>query len=222
MFLTIMSFIAYEVKLLEYLKMFLSALGGGTAVAVAIILFAKNKMEKLIDKKIDYHFDTKLENEKGIIEQKVYVSQHKFDKEYRIIQELMEKAFDFTYLCWQVYTTIGKSDEDDSILKQYKKVCDDFTLFYMKNCAFIPEELAKPFDLFVKKINEFRSAAKEYNELLIKVMKRGESSTDEERLFDTFQNTMRTIHDEINKKSDYSHDKLVEITRKHYEKLDIR
>ena len=34
--------------------MVLSALGGGTAVAVATILFLKNKIEKLIDKKIDY------------------------------------------------------------------------------------------------------------------------------------------------------------------------
>lgn len=73
--------------------MFLSALGGGTAVAVATILFVKNKIEKLIDKKINYYFDAKLENEKGIIEQKIYVSQHKFDKEYIIIQELMEKSF---------------------------------------------------------------------------------------------------------------------------------
>ena len=34
----------------------------------------------------------------------------------------------------------------------------------------------------------------------------------------TLSNKMRTIHDEINTKSEYSHDKLVEITRKHYEK----
>ena len=77
---------------MEYFNMVLSALGGGTAVAVATILFLKNKIEKLIDKKIDYYFESKLENKKGIIEQKVYVSQHKFDKEYEIIQELMEKA----------------------------------------------------------------------------------------------------------------------------------
>lgn len=101
--------------------MFLSAIGSGTAVAVANILFAKNKIDKLIDKKIDYHFDTKLENEKGIIEQKIYVSQHKFDKEYEIIQELMENVFDFTYLSWEVYCTIGESDKDDSAFKKYKK-----------------------------------------------------------------------------------------------------
>lgn len=207
---------------MEYLKIFLSAFGGGTTVLVATILFAKSKIEKLIDKKIDYHFDTKLENEKGIIEQKIYVSQHKFEKEYEIIQELMEKAFDFTYLSWDVYYTIGESEKDDSAIKKYKKVCDDFTMFYMKNCAFIPEELAKPFDLFVKKINEFRLAAKGYNELLIKVMKRDCTSDDEDRLFQTLLNTMKTIHDEINKDSDYSHDKLVEVTRKHYEKLDIK
>ena len=97
----IKSFSVCEVKLImEYLKIFLSAFGGGMAVVVATILFAKNRMEKLIDKKIVYHFDTKLENEKGIIEQKIYVSQHKFEKEYEIIQELMEKTFDFTYLSW--------------------------------------------------------------------------------------------------------------------------
>ncbi len=207
---------------MEYLKIFLSAFGGGMAVVVATILFAKNRMEKLIDKKIVYHFDTKLENEKGIIEQKIYVSQHKFEKEYEIIQELMEKTFDFTYLSWEVYSTIGESDKDDSALKKYKKMCDYFTLFYMKNCAFIPEELAKPFDLFVKKINEFRSAAKGYNELLVKVVKKDSTSNTEDILFQTFSNTMKTIHDEINKNSDYSHDKLVEVTRKHYEKLDIK
>ena len=207
---------------MEYLEMFLSTIGGGMAVAVATILFAKNKIEKLIDKKIDYYFDTKFENEKGIIEQKIYVSQHKFDKEYEIIQELMEKAFDFTYLSWEVYSTIGKSDKDDSAINKYQKTCDDFTSFYMKNCAFIPEELAKPFDLFVKKINEFRLVASEYNELLIKVMKRDSTSNNEEMLFQMLSNTMRTIHDEINKESDYSHDKLVEVTRKHYEKLDIK
>ena len=101
-------------------------------------------------------------------------------------------------------------------------MCDYFTLFYMKNCAFIPEELAKPFDLFVKKINEFRSAAKGYNELLVKVVKKDSTSNTEDILFQTFSNTMKTIHDEINKNSDYSHDKLVEVTRKHYEKLDIK
>jgi len=67
---------------MEYFNMVLSALGGGTVVAVATFLFVKNKIEKLIDKKIDYYFESKLENKKGIIEQKVYVSQHKFDKEY--------------------------------------------------------------------------------------------------------------------------------------------
>lgn len=82
--------------------------------------------------------------------------------------------------------------------------------------------MSKPFDLFVKKINEFRLAAKEYNELLIKVMKRDSTSNDENMLFQMLSNTMRTIHDEINKESDYSHDKLVEMTRKHYEKLDIK
>jgi site-specific recombinase len=56
---------------MEYLKMILSALGGGMVVAVATVLFVKNKIEKLIDKKIDYHFDTKLENEKGIVEQNI-------------------------------------------------------------------------------------------------------------------------------------------------------
>ena len=35
---------------MEYLKIFLSAFGGGMAVVVATILFAKNRMEKLIDK----------------------------------------------------------------------------------------------------------------------------------------------------------------------------
>ena len=116
--------------------MVLSALGGGTAVAVATILFLKNKIEKLIDKKIDYYFESKLENKKGIIEQKVYVSQHKFDKEYEIIQELMEKAFNFTYLTWNVYSTIGYSDKDDSSVEnveKYTKECDEFTLFYMRS-----------------------------------------------------------------------------------------
>ena len=119
---------------MEYFNMVLSALGGGTAVAVATILFLKNKIEKLIDKKIDYYFESKLENKKGIIEQKVYVSQHKFDKEYEIIQELMEKAFNFTYLTWNVYSTIGYSDKDDSSVEnveKYTKECDEFTLFYI-------------------------------------------------------------------------------------------
>ena len=199
--------------------MVLSALGGGTVVAVATFLFVKNKIEKLIDKKIDYYFESKLENKKGIIEQKVYVSQHKFDKEYEIIQELMEKAFNFTYLTWNVYSTIGYSDKDDSSaenVEKYTKECDEFTLFYMRNCAFITEDLAKTFDLFVKKINEFRVAAVKYKNLLSKA-----SDKENETLL-TLSDKMRTIHDEINTKSEYSHDKLVEITRKHYEKLDIK
>lgn len=207
---------------MEYLRIFLSAFGGEMTVVAATILYIKNRIEKLIDRKIDYYFDAKLENEKGVIEQKIYVSQHKFDKEYEIIQELMEKVFDFTYLSWEVYSAIGESDKYDTALKKYNKMCDDFTMFYMKNCAFIPEELAKSFDLFAKKINEFRSAAKGYNELLIKVMKKDSTSNAEDMLLQTFSNTMRTIHDEINKNSDYSHDKLVEVTRKHYEKLDIK
>ena len=199
--------------------MVLSALGGGTVVAVATFLFVKNKIEKLIDTKIDYYFESKLENKKGIIEQKVYVSQHKFDKEYEIIQELMEKAFNFTYLTWNVYSTIGYSDKDDSSaenVEKYTKECDEFTLFYMRNCAFITEDLAKIFDLFVKKINEFRVAAVKYKNLLSKA-----SDKENEPLL-ILSDKMRTIHDEINTKSEYSHDKLVEITRKHYEKLDIK
>lgn len=204
---------------MEYFNMVLSALGGGTVVAVATFLFVKNKIEKLIDKKIDYYFESKVENKKGIIEQKVYVSQHKFDKEYEIIQELMEKAFNFTYLTWNVYSTIGYSDKDDSSaenVEKYTKECDEFTLFYMRNCAFITEDLAKIFDLFVKKINEFRVAAVKYKNLLSKA-----SDKENEPLL-ILSDKMRTIHDEINTKSEYSHDKLVEITRKHYEKLDIK
>lgn len=204
---------------MEYFNMVLSALGGGTVVAVATFLFVKNKIEKLIDKKIDYYFESKLENKKGIIEQKVYVSQHKFDKEYEIIQELMEKAFNFTYLTWNVYSTIGYSDKYDSSaenVEKYTKECDEFTLFYMRNCAFITEDLAKIFDLFVKKINEFRVAAVKYKNLLSKA-----SDKENEPLL-ILSDKMRTIHDEINTKSEYSHDKLVEITRKHYEKLDIK
>lgn len=206
---------------MEYLKMFLSAFGGGTVVMVATTLFIKNKVEKIIDKKIDYYFDSKLENEKGIIEKKTYVSQHKFDKEYEIIQELMENAFDFTYLSCEVYCAIGELDKYDISINKYKKACDDFTLFYMRNCAFIPYDLAEPFDLFVKKINEFASVAKRHNQLLIKVMRKNYTSNDEEKKLQTFLDTMKTIHDEINSKSDYSHDKLVEITREYYRKLEI-
>lgn len=207
---------------MEYFNVFLSAIGGGITTAVAIILFVKSKMEKFIDKKIEYYFDYKLENKKGVIEQKVYVSQHKFDKEYEIIQKLMEKVFDFTHLSWEVYCTIGNSDKYDSAIKKYKKACDEFTLFYMKNCAFITEDLAKPFDLFVEKINEFRTAAVEYNNLLITVMRKNVTSDEENKLLQTLSDTMRIIHNEINKKSEYSHDKLVEVTRKHYERLDIK
>lgn len=207
---------------MEFLETFLATFGGVAASVGAIILFAKKQIENLIDKKLEYHFNVKLENEKGVVEKKIYVSQHKFDKEYEIIQELMEKAFDFTYLSWDAYCTIGNSDKDDNAIEKYIKACDDFTLFYLRNCAFIPEDLAGPFDLFVKKINEFRSAAKGYNELLIKVMKRDGTSNEEDRLFEKFSETMRTIHNEINKDSDYCHDKLVKVTRKHYEKLDIK
>lgn len=207
---------------MEILKLFLSACGGGLTVAVAIALFVKDRLEKAIDKKIDYHFDAELENEKGLVEQKIYVSQHKFDKEYEIIQELMEKAFDFTYLSWDAYYTIGRSHVDDSAMKKYIEACDEFTIFYMRNCAFIPEDLAKPFDLFVKKINEFRGAAKGYNKLLVKVMERDVTSEEEDARFQHYVDVMRTIHDEINKNSDYSHDKLVETTRNHYKRLDIR
>ena len=164
----------------------------------------------------------KIENEKGIIEQKIYVSQHKFDKEYAIIQELMEKAFDFTYLSREVYFTIGEPEKNDSAVKKYKKACDDFTIFYMKNCAFIPEELAKPFDLFVKKINEFRLTVQKHNKLLVKVLNKDSTSNNESMLLQTLLDTMHTICNEININSDYSHDKLIEVTRKHYEKLDIR
>ena len=86
----------------------------------------------------------------------------------------------------------------------------------MRNCAFITEDLAKIFDLFVKKINEFRVAAVKYKNLLSKA-----SDKENEPLL-ILSDKMRTIHDEINTKSEYSHDKLVEITRKHYEKLDIK
>lgn len=207
---------------MEYLKIFISAFGGGATIVVSTILFAKNKIEKMIDKKIDYYFDMKIENEKGIIEQKIYVSQHKFDKEYAIIQELMEKAFDFTYLSREVYFTIGEPEKNDSAVKKYKKACDDFTIFYMKNCAFIPEELAKPFDLFVKKINEFRLTVQKHNKLLVKVLNKDSTSNNESMLLQTLLDTMHTICNEININSDYSHDKLIEVTRKHYEKLDIR
>ena len=71
-------------------------------------------------------------------------------------------------------------------------------------------------DLFVKKINDFRVAAVKYKNLL------SEASGKENEILLTLSNKMRTIHDEINTKSEYSHDKLVEITRKHYEKLDIK
>ena len=175
-----------------------------------------------IDKKIEHQFDAKLETKKAILEKKIYVSQHKFDKEYMIIQELTEESYDFTYLRWDAYYTVGKSDTDDSYIKKYNKACDDFTLFYMKNCAFIPEELAKTFDLFVKKINEFRLAVNNYNELLIKVMKRDTTLDKEDKLFESYIDTMRTIHDDVNKKSDYSHGKLVEITRKYYERLEVK
>lgn len=198
--------------------MFLAAFGGSTVVMVSAILFIKNKIEKIIDKKIDYCFDTKIENEKGVIEQKVYVSQHKFDKEYEIIQALMERVFDFTYLSWDVYCTIGESEENDRAIKKYQKACDEFTLLYMRNCAFIPEELATTYDLFVKKINEFRSAVNRYNKLLI----RDSTSFDEEKQLEKILKVMENIHDELNKRSDYSYDTLIEVTRKYYDKLEIK
>lgn len=45
---------------MECFNLFLSAFGGGTAVVVATILFAKKRIEKLIDKKIDYYFNWKI------------------------------------------------------------------------------------------------------------------------------------------------------------------
>lgn len=202
--------------------MIISALGGATVVAGAIIFFTKKKIEEIIEQKIKYHYEAKLENQKGVIEQKLYVSQHKFDKEYEVMQELMEKSYDFVYLSWEAYTNIGLSIEDDSNLRKYTKACDDFTLYYMKNCAFLPKELADPFDLFVRKINEFRSAANGYKDLLIKVLAKDNTEDYEEKMFVDYSSKMRTIHDEINKGSEYSHDKLVDVTREYYKKIDIK
>ena len=205
---------------MEFIKLVFSALGGGVTVAIIVLAFMKDRMEKYVDKKIDFQFDSKLEKEKGIIGQKMYVSQHKFDKEYKIIEELMEKSYDFTYLTWNAYCNIG--DKDDSDMKKYIEHCDEFTLFYMKNCAFIPKELAELFDLFVKKINDFRSALRNYKELLTRVMKNNCTSKEDDKLFQSYADTMKTIHDEINKTSNYSHEQLVKKTREYYERLEIK
>lgn len=207
---------------MEYLKMIFSGIGGGVAVAVAIIIFLRDRIETIIDKRIEYKFDKQLERDKGLIEQKKYNSQHKFDKEFEVIQELMEKSFDFTFLSWDAYCTIGNSDKNDDALNKYINSCDEFTVFYMRNCAFIPDELAETFDLFVKEINEFRRAARAYHNLLIKVLSCPSTTDAEGKMFQEYQDTMKKIHNEINKDSKYSHDELIKITRKYYEKLEIK
>ena len=206
---------------MEFMKTLLAGLGGGLTVIIAFILFLRDRLEKIIDTKIEYQFNEKLENKKGVIEHKVYVSQHKFDKEFFIIQELMEKSFDFTYLAWDVYCTVGLS-KDVPALNKYIKHCDEFTLFYMRNCAFIPDNLANKFDVFVKKINEFRNAAKQYNEVAGKVGDNNETSASTDALFEKYRETVRMIHDELNKNSEYSYDKLVAATRTYYASLEIK
>ena len=55
---------------MEFLKSILSGLGGGVAVAIAAIFFLRDRLEKIIEKRIEYKFDKQLARDKGLIEQK--------------------------------------------------------------------------------------------------------------------------------------------------------
>lgn len=86
----------------------------------------------------------------------------------------------------------------------------------MSGTSFLFEQKKRGGCLYVKKINEFGAAATKYIKLLTY------ASDKESKKFAILSDQMVTIHDEINTKSGYSYEKLVEITRKHYEKLDIK
>lgn len=101
---------------------------GGEKIAE---LISKRYELKLEEQLSDYNHQQEIEIQKlqTRLEEKIYVSRNRFDKEFNFIEEFLSKYFEFASLLWNVYIT-KESPEYTEAFEKLWDASEEFIKFY--------------------------------------------------------------------------------------------
>lgn len=208
----------------EFLSELLIAAGGAGVATYAVIKFLATK----ISDKITIRYENKLEKQMELFrvktENKKYVTQYRFDQEYKILQKLYQDFFIFTRLCWEVILTVAGNDDERAQFRidDFGKKCDDYTIYFYQNAVFVKKELAEVLEVTVKKLNEFCNLSIHIRKEYVKL--RDIDGTDLDSYETHVSNNLeklKTIHDEINIGTNYGLKKIEEMIRSYFDTLEV-
>lgn len=152
----------------DVIKVMLAALasvGGISGVIVLAVKFASNMIAKRLEERYTLKLNKELAEYKSALENKKYISNVRFDREFEMYQELSEKNLTMVYNIGEsVFVVRGLYDDNPSrILKHLEKVYESLNIAEFttkKYAAFIDEEL---FDKFQELQKQTKIICKLFN-----------------------------------------------------------
>lgn len=202
----------------------IAALGSSITTLVLFLKYGTNKIVDMLLSKYQLSLDKKLETYKAEIEAKNYVTKFRFDKEFEVLHKLTQDYYDFTFLAWNVYIniSINSNSEFDECYKNFTTACDNYTLYFFKNCAIINKELANSFRIGIENINEFRKTAKYCRNSFLTYNNLNKTDTDGYQTH-VIQNMdkLKVIHDELNVGKQYGFQHMIDLVRDYLNSLQI-
>ena len=118
----------------EILSKFLITAGGAGVAIIAVIKFLATKISDRITIKYENRLEKQMELFRVKTENKKYVTQFRFNQEYKIIQKLYRDLFEFTSLTFSVLVIVTSDDDDKAqeIIEDFKHKCDAYTKYFFK------------------------------------------------------------------------------------------
>lgn len=208
----------------EILSEFLITAGGAGVAIIAVIKFLATK----ISDRITINYKNRLEKQMELFrvktENKKYVTQFRFNQEYKIIQKLYRDLFEFTSLTFSVLVIVTSDDDDKAqeIIEDFKHKCDAYTKYFFQNDVFIEQELSDTLKKVVEMLNEFCTISIYVRKEYVKYRDSNVLETDgyTTHISNNVAN-LESIHNELNAGNKYSFEKINSMIRLYFDSLEV-
>ena len=117
----------------------IASFGGSAAIIVLSVKATSKFLAEQLSKNYEHKLELALEKYKTELTKKEYVSNARFDVEYRMYQELSEKNITMVYCAGEaVMYTRGCADSDDDINNLIGKYCESLNIAEKTNKQYAP------------------------------------------------------------------------------------
>lgn len=204
-------------NIIEYIEILIASAGGTAVVLLAFSRRMFSIIENRITSGLQHALNKDLEKFKVITDNKKYVTQYRFNEEYKILLKLYGDYFEFTKLCWDVY---GNFRKDENVVSIFASKCDEFTTYFFQYRPFINQTIADEFEKAVRLINEFRNLALHVREMHIRYYCAQNSAAYETHV-DRNVERMLEIHNEINVGEQFGVSRMETLIRQYLDSLEV-